>query len=113
MKLALFLLLGFLLMNAAAFAELSGEDLGKIEAMFEKYDARMREFVTMKIAEEIGKSEKQTREFVAEEIAESEKRIREHVSQENATLPIRMECIGETIRRHNHEQHDQMARIPH
>ena len=100
MKLSPFFLIGFLLMNVSAFAELSVEDLGKIEAMFEKYDARMREFVGMKISEEIGKSEKRMRDFVKDEIAESEKRTREFVSAEIekqnveiAKLPIRMDGL--------------------
>lgn len=100
MKLSPFFLIGFLLMNVSAFAELSVEDLGKIEGMFEKYDARMREFVGMKISEEIGKSEKRMREFVKAEIAESEERTREFVlgeikkqNVEIAKLPIRMDRL--------------------
>lgn len=100
MKLSPFFFIGFLLMNVSAFAELSVGDLGKIEAMFEKYDARMREFVGMKISEEIGKSEKRMQDFVEGEIAKSEKRTREFVSDEIekqnveiAKLPIRMDGL--------------------
>ena len=100
MKLSPFFLIGFLLMNVSAFAELSVEDLGKIEGMFEKYDARMREFVGMKISEEIGKSEKRMRDFVEAKIAESEERTRKFVSGEIekqnveiAKLPIRMDGL--------------------
>ena len=93
MKLSPFFLIGFLLMNVSAFAELSVEDLGKIEGMFEKYDARMREFVGMKISEEIGKSEKRMRDFVEAKIAVSDKQIREHVSHENRGLSIRMDSL--------------------
>lgn len=100
MKLSPFFLIGFLLMNVSAFAELSVEDLGKIEGMFEKYDARMREFVGMKISEEIGKSEKRMQDFVKAEIAESEERTQKFVSDEIekqnieiAKLPIRMDGL--------------------
>lgn len=100
MKLGFVFLAGLLLMNVSAFAELSVEDLGKIEGMFEKYDARMREFVGMKISEEIGKSEKRMRAYVSEEIGKSEKRTREFVSDEIekqnieiAKLPIRMDGL--------------------
>ena len=100
MKLGFVFLAGLLLMNVSAFAELSVEDLGKIEGMFEKYDARMREFVGMKISEEIGKSEKRMRDFVKAEIAESEERTRKFVSDEIekqnieiAKLPIRMDGL--------------------
>ena len=93
MKLSPFFLIGFLLMNVSAFAELSVEDLGKIEGMFEKYDARMREFVGMKISEEMGKSEKRMREFVKAEIEESDRQMPEHVSHGNQGLSIRMDSL--------------------
>ena len=95
MKLSPFFLIGFLLMNVSAFAELSVEDLGKIEAMFEKYDARMREFVGMKISEEIGKSEKRMRDFVKDEIADSDREMREYVSHGNQGLSIRLDSLDE------------------
>lgn len=95
MKLGFVFLAGLLLMSAPAFAELSVEDLGKIEAMFEKYDARMREFVGMKISEEIGKSEKRMRDFVKDEIAESDRDMREYVSHGNQGLSIRMNSLDE------------------
>ena len=89
MKLSPFFFIGFLLMNVSAFAELSVGDLGKIEAMFEKYDARMREFVGMKISEEIGKSEKRMQDFVEGEIAKSDKRTREFVSDESRSRMLK------------------------
>lgn len=95
MKLGFVFLAGLLLMSAPAFAEMSVEDLGKIEAMFEKYDARMREFVGMKISEEIGKSEKRMRDFVKDEIAESDRDMREYVSHGNQGLSIRMDSLDE------------------
>ena len=95
MKLGFVFLAGLLLMSAPAFAEMSVEDLGKIEAMFEKYDARMREFVEMKISEEIGKSEKRMRDFVKDEIAESDRDMREYVSHGNQGLSIRMDSLDE------------------
>ena len=95
MKLSPFFLIGFLLMNVSAFAELSVGDLGKIEAMFEKYDARMREFVGMKISEEIGKSEKRMRDFVKDEIADSDREMREYVSHGNQGLSIRLDSLDE------------------
>ena len=95
MKLGFVFLAGLLLMSAPAFAEMSVEDLGKIEAMFEKYDARMREFVGMKISEEIGKSEKRMRDFVKGEIAESDREMREYVSHGNQGLSIRMDSLDE------------------
>ena len=95
MKLGFVFLAGLLLMSASAFAEMSVEDLGKIEAMFEKYDARMREFVGMKISEEIGKSEKRMRDFVKGEIAESDRDMREYVSHGNQGLSIRMDSLDE------------------
>ena len=95
MKLGFVFLAGLLLMSAPAFAEMSVGDLGKIEAMFEKYDARMREFVGMKISEEIGKSEKRMRDFVKDEIAESDRDMREYVSHGNQGLSIRMDSLDE------------------
>lgn len=117
MKLSPFFLIGFLLMNVSALAELSVEDLGKIEGMFEKYDARMREFVGMKISEEIGKSEKQVRVYVSEEIEKSEQRMRDFVKGEIAESDKQMrvyisEEIGKSQKRTREFVSDEIAKLP-